>query len=44
MMQESGSLVVGDSVESVRDSEENSYRVVRVERLDYWFVPQGARS
>ena len=28
MMQESASLVVGDSAESACDSEENSYRVV----------------
>ena len=43
MMQESGSLVVGDSVESVCDSEENSYRAGKVELVDYWFVLE-ARS
>ncbi len=42
MMQESGNLVAGDSVESY-DSEGNSYRVVRAAPLDYWFAP-AARS
>jgi len=43
MMQGSGSLVVGDSVESVCDSEENSCRAGKAEPLDCWFVPE-ARS